>query len=985
MRWRVLIPSVCLSFFVLVAYFLGQPEDRGQLVDDARNALRSGLPSVALRKSREALRSDPIALDALMIAAFASADLGDFRRAVSYCMHVPRESGRAYADAQCMAGRLYLNHLSVASESETAFLRALEVAPNHQVALQGLAHLLSVQTRSRELLPIQLQLIRQGIITTDTVMSLVNPDRLFPDRGVLSRLRGREPDHPGLLLAEARLATLRNDFDQAESFLRRALDLDATMDEAYARLGELLVQSRSTEALQRWQRSLPESAMKSPEIWVTLGYLYEQEGSNPKAGRCYWEAGIRDASLLSANYGLGRQLSLLGRTAEAEKLLDRARAMERYRRLFDHPPDSSVQFAPDQLKEAMEAAMQLGLSWEGYALARLAQQMAPTAQWAIDATSQLSGELSQLPLKRTNPGVNVFRSFDTDEFPLPELTADFVEKPELVSERLPPCQARFEEVGESVGLRFLYENGVAGSISGAQRPYDFTGGGIAVVDFDSDGWPDLFFSQGCTLDGSTGPTSTDATDQLFQNVDGGQFICVTDLSLAPDLDYSQGVSAGDVNNDGFVDLFIANLGPNRLIINNGDGTFRESSSAIQSDAEAWTTSCLVCDLNGDECPDLYSVNYLKGDIVSRICRNANGPIASCAPQDFAASYDQIHISDGAGRFTDVTGGCGIHISQGKGLGIVAADLDEDHCLDLYVANDGVPNFLFERDCGRNRLTFTEVGMTRGVAVNIDGLSEASMGIIVEDLDSDRRLDLFVTNFLDETNTLYAGTASPGFFVDHTWKSGLGPPSLPTLGFGAQTLDAELDGFPDIVVANGHVDDFSERGVKYRMAPQYFSNTGNMRFVEQPASVVGQCFAENDLGRSVARLDWDRDGDEEVVIGSLVTRYSLLRNVSSAQGNRLSISLKATLTQRDAIGSLVTVTSSGTTLARRQLVAGDGYMASNERLLVFGLGKNVAKVDVHVIWPGGKQQSFNDVEVDEAYVAIESCDRLYSTWLFPRRD
>jgi hypothetical protein len=308
--------------------------------------------------------------------------------------------------------------------------------------------------------------------------------------------------------------------------------------------------------------------------------------------------------------------------------------------------------------------------------------------------------------------------------------------------------------------------------------------------------------------------------------------------------------------------------------------------------------------------------------------------------------------------------------------MVAADLNNDQTLDLFVANDGVPNFLFMNAGKSERFEFRDVAVERGVAVNGDGLSEACMGVVAEDLDGDRHPDLFVTNFLDETNTLYNGFDPSGFFSDETWTSGLGPPSLRVLGFGVQALDGELDGLPDLVVANGHVDDFTDRNVPYQMSPQYFSNRGGLRFAEQDSKSVGTWFSGEYLGRCVTRLDWDRDGAEEVVIGTLNQATALLHNTTSPRGASVTVRLQAVTSQRDAFGTFVSVTTNLKTTGR-QLVAGDGYQASNERILVFGLGDEAQTAQMTVAWPNGLQQVFTDIDVDEQYIAVEGRRMLYT--------
>lgn len=965
----LIFAAVGLCFF-----FLSSPNLEHQL-QDAREALRAKKNSEALEIGEKILRREPKNPDALMLAAVASAELGQFAEAVTYCFRVEKDAQRQYVDSRCMVGNLLLDQLSLASQAELAFRQALEVDPDNVVALDRLGNILSLQTRTRELFPIQLRLIRSGSLSARTVVSLVQSDLIFPDINRIRDLRTVEPGHAGLKLSESRLPILSKDYKTAKTLVLEALKLDPTLIETHVRLGEILHEIGSSEELQEWRNELPEEALDHPGIWIVLGKLAARNRDTKTAIRCFWEAGSRDAAMLSANYMLGHQLAALGRIDESKPFLVRATELEKYRRLFEFENAPTLGLSLGVLKTGSELAESLGLIWEAYGFASLAIQNDSNTQWARKTVGRLQIQIGHLPLQRTIQTADIFKEIDLTDYPLPEIgDGNEIRLVQTVDKTV--SSVRFESVAKKLGIQFQFDNGVDHRISGTQRPYDFTGGGIAAIDFDSDGWPDLFFSQGCTLDNTTGKPTRGHFDQLNRNLSGEEFENTSDHSLPSDLDYSQGVSAGDFNNDGFPDLFVANLGLNRLLLNNGDGTFSDASNSIEHDTASWTVSCLICDINGDQWPDLYSVNYLSGDIVSRLCRDENGQVNSCAPQNFAPSQDQIHLNDGTGRFIDVTQTSGIRVPNGKGLGIVAADLNGDQQIDLFIANDAVPNFLFENNTNAGELSFTEVAVVRGVAVNGDGISEGCMGVIVEDLDRDLDLDFLVTNFLEETNTLYSSSDNSGFFEDKTWSTGLGAPSHSVLGFGIQALDGELDGFPDILLVNGHVDDFSKRGVPYQMAPQFFCNIGGLRFSQAVPSTLGNFFSEKSLGRCVTRIDWDRDGMEEVAISHLDVPNSLLHNTTSPRGHSLTLNLRATASQRDAIGAIVTIISPDGKTIQRQLSAGDGFQASNQRTLVFGFGEQSDPVEVKILWLNGTIESFTNIAIDREYIAIEGQDVLY---------
>jgi ASPIC/UnbV protein/VCBS repeat protein len=263
-------------------------------------------------------------------------------------------------------------------------------------------------------------------------------------------------------------------------------------------------------------------------------------------------------------------------------------------------------------------------------------------------------------------------------------------------------------------------------------------------------------------------------------------------------------------------------------------------------------------------------------------------------------------------------------------------------------------------------------VVNGLAYDAEGKSQACMGVAAGDANGDGKLDLFVTNFYEESNTLYL-QSSDGMFIDGIAASGLQAPSFPMVGFGTQFIDGELDGYPDLVVTNGHVDDFTHLQIPYKMRPQYFRGKGNGKFVEIPAADLGAFFQGEYLGRGLARIDWNRDGREDVVISHLAAPVALLENSTPETGHFLAIQLRGVTSARDAIGAEVMLVAGG----RRRfqwLTAGDGYMASNERQLIFGLGAEERVEQLHIRWPSGLRQEFADLAANQALIFIEGSSR-----------
>ena len=392
--------------------------------------------------------------------------------------------------------------------------------------------------------------------------------------------------------------------------------------------------------------------------------------------------------------------------------------------------------------------------------------------------------------------------------------------------------------------------------------------------------------------------------------------------------------------------------------------------------DKWSTSVVCADFNVDGLPDLYVVNYLEGpDLLTRICSQADGTPRACTPHEFEAADDQLLMNLGNGEFQDVTAESGILAAGGKGLGVVAADFDETGRLSLFVGNDTTANFFLHNQTSNpgDVPHFEESAVVTGLAFDREGRAQACMGIAAGDADGDGNLDLFVSNYFNESNTLYQRQASLLYF-DTTGDAGLREAGIRQLGFGAQFLDADLDGWSDLVVTNGHVDDETARGIPLHMATQFFRNVGEGKFTEVAAAQLGDWFEGSYLGRSVARIDWNRDGREDILVSNLDTPAALLTNQSSGTGRYIAIQLIGIESPRDAFGAVVEVQTSRQKVSR-QLTTGDGYQASNERQLVFAAGDH-SDVKVSVRWPSGRIDNYSNIPTNELSKIVEGCPQEF---------
>jgi enediyne biosynthesis protein E4 len=530
----------------------------------------------------------------------------------------------------------------------------------------------------------------------------------------------------------------------------------------------------------------------------------------------------------------------------------------------------------------------------------------------------------------------------------------------------------FEDATKQSGIQFRHVS----PLTPERHLHLVMGSGIGWLDFDRDGWPDLYLAQGAPFgkaDREQFAARGESSDRLLRNLGQGQFDDVSDRSGLVDLDYSMGITVGDFDNDGFRDIYVSNYGVNRFHRNNGDGTFDELAASLNLDDAGFGSSCTWADLDADGSLDLFVCNYLLLDANDyKLCTflyKGKPHGITCHPRYLPATRDIVFHNEGDGLFSDITQSSGLLQSPAtQGLGVVAADLDADGDIDVYVANDSVPNDLW---MNRGRGRFINEALLSGTALNREGRREAGMGVAVGDVDGDGRPDLLVTNYYGETNTLYRNEGD-GFFLDITDEFGLAGPSRLQLGFGISLFDFDNDGWLDLFVANGHVHDrqkMLDRDEPFAQRPQLFRNQTGQRFNDVSRS-GGPYFQRTVVGRSSAVADYDRDGRLDLAIGQLNSELVLLRNVSQQVGMKsLSIELVGVRCNRDAIGAVVEISFQKRRLTRFRTAA-TGYLSCDDACLTIGMGKATTLADVVVRWSGGKNETFRSLQPGQRHVLIE---------------
>ena len=527
----------------------------------------------------------------------------------------------------------------------------------------------------------------------------------------------------------------------------------------------------------------------------------------------------------------------------------------------------------------------------------------------------------------------------------------------------PESPIRFTSMLEASGINFVHTSG-----NSAEKPFPAANGsGVATFDFDLDGQYDLYFA--CGTEFPIDHSRRSPMDRFYRNLKDWSFADVTAVSGLGSAGYSAGLATGDYNSDGFPDLYVVGVERNLLYCNLGDGTFAEVSAESRTDDRRFGTSAAFLDFDNDSLPDLYVCHYGQwsfennqfcGDPVRRIRM-------FCSPTLIPPEKDVLFRNQGDGTFENVSESTGITAGTGRGQGVIAADFNSDSRIDLYVANDINPNFLFLND-GQGH--FTENAEASGTAYDHLGKAQAGMGLGLADIDRNGRLDLFVTNYQREHNALYENLRD-GIFME-TGTTRVPEGSLPYVGWGTAFADFDLDSWPDLIVTNGHTDDnladLGKEGAYLQPCGLWRNQEGRFTLLSHGA---GAYFRELHCGRGLLTADLDNDGDPDAVIGHQDNRPALLRNDrnASGSGDYLKLTLIGSQCNRDAVGAVVEIQSVRPT--QLQAVFGGGsYASASDRRLIFGLPPQSSEQSLVIHWPDGSQSGADGLKAGTAYTILQ---------------
>ena len=522
---------------------------------------------------------------------------------------------------------------------------------------------------------------------------------------------------------------------------------------------------------------------------------------------------------------------------------------------------------------------------------------------------------------------------------------------------------QFVDVTQSAGIHFTHVDGR----SGQKFFMETIGSGGAFFDYDNDGYPDLYFVNGAPLPGYQ--SAEVPINQLYRNNGDGTFTDVTEKAGVGDTGYGHGCAVGDYNGDGYPDLYVTNFGANVLFRNNGDGTFTDVTEDARVGESKWSSSCAFADYDRDGDLDLYVVNYIEFSIENNpwCGRKDKGIRGYCQPDDFPGLPDTLYRNNGDGTFTDVTRTSQIYNPDGKGLGVVWGDYDNDGYPDIYIANDSTENFLFKN---KGNGKFEEVGFFIGVAFSDIGVAENGMGTAFGDWDNDGWLDLTVTNYADQANTLYRNDHA-SFFTDVSSVSKTAIVSYPYLGWATEFIDYDNDGYLDLFVANGHLhDNLEEMGQDGTYVQRNFMFRNNLdgTFVEI-SNQLGPGMRLEDVSRGATFADYDLDGDIDILVTNSNSRPRLLRNDGANKNNWLAVKLIGTNGVTDAIGARVTL-NMGEFSQMKEVRSGSGYLSQNEMKLLFGLGIAATVSHIEVQWPNGEKQHLKNIAANQCIIITQ---------------
>lgn len=975
------------------------------------------------------LSADPDHSRALFLLARIEASENHHATAIEILEAIPVEEAQ-FGIAAAGQRADYLGVLGRIDQAIELWQDVLTIQPDLNMARSRLAADLFRAGRRFESGVVLNELVGRGEADVDQLrqcLRLIDPIESM--REFQLRMSGLSPAAPPTDLTLAWDALLSRRYDLARKRLEHVVAEQPDLEQAVALLAMTLADLQQFDAASARLRAAPESTARFPSYWLAIGSLLRDRGDDDRGLAAYLQAMRLDPTSPWAHEKASATLLAMGRVEEARRIDERRLALEgpleSVNAIAPGAPDDAAASA------AIVADLtRLGMFDQAALWVRTVGRRAPENFGGFEQAKSMILDLRKRPeaeaIRRRLAAVTV-----PDES-LDSIAGRIlsVESPQSLLNQSPPNQSpmnltapdvsggslaavSFRDQSSRWGLDFQYRNGRETKTRNLEL-YRQLGGGVIATDLDRDGWVDLYFSQ-AGFDPSPDPGSRTGPDagnpavdsdrpanRLFRNL-GDRLVDHSAPSGLDDGRFGIGVTYGDWNQDGWWDVMVGNLGRNGLYLNQGDGTFRDVAGEIAWDDDRFTSSLACADVDSDGLPDLVEINYVNDNqIYDPVPLLPNGTAAYYAgPNRFESALDVVWFGNGDGTLsrqplvdvnqteiemlefegTDASAGDSvprIGDAAQPGLGLVIDRWGDDEGLKIFVANDARPNQAWkigppEPDAvsgtrASGTRTMHQIANLSGLATGSLGKSNACMGIAAGDFDRDSRVDFVVTNWYDEWVNGFV-QYRPGVFRDLAPRMGLSAPSENRLGFGVQGLDGDNDGWLDLVIGNGHVDNLEHEGVPQRMPTQLLINQSGT-FVERDRSGLGDYFQTDHVTRCVVTTDINRDGKMDVIATDLFDPAVVLVNQSDAPHNWIQLELVATGSERSAVGARVEILNQPQA-AMGGVRTGDGYLGRNEAVVHFGIASNeVETVDARVRWPSGRRETRTSLAVGKRHLIVE---------------
>ncbi|WP_419189919.1 FG-GAP-like repeat-containing protein [Stieleria marina] len=916
------------------------------------------------------LVADPTDAEILFRLANVAALAGDLPKAIELLAEIPPEHPQAGLPALGQSAD-WCFQLKRYDEAARHYEKVLTLVPQAAQALRQLAYLRNRQGRRHEAAEYVHELCKLGDVRQDELHSLMAlSDAMYDDPSTAETLQaGERPYWPIGASGQARKSFDDKQYADVIALLEDSVADGTAAPTVVALYGLATAEAQDNERFLQWYSQADDQVQQCAEYWAAVGaYLIDQRKFN-QAIRALAEAIQRDPTDVQSLGRIRYAFLAIKDDQTANRFIQRWVQIWETLRVNNivaatkiPDPDSIAELASalEVIDRRLEAVLWRALEQhyrnspasERTKLGNLQRQLVSDGQMFASPASRWCGlDLTKYAL----PDIKGVASSDGP--------AKFASGPPSDSAITP---ASLANIAQAVGLKHQYAV-AKDPVKIGFAVYQMLGGGVAVSDYDLDGNVDLYLAQG----GCDPPEfKGDQTDQLYRNVDG-LLVDATQSADASDFAYTIGVTSGDWNQDGFSDLVINNIGSSELLINNGDGTFNRRSMGAVDHLNRVPSSVAMADLTDDGLPDIYQANYVDDPqmLLKPETDESGKPLSPILPSKYRPGPDQLIVNDGAGGSNERRWSADLS-HDSTTLGVIIADFDGQPGAEVFTANDMYANCLWRRTAEGK---WDNEALVRGCAFSYSGAATAAMGVAASDFQNNGTIDIHVTNFAGENVSLYLN--NQGTFQDRSILYQLGKDSHDMLGFGTQAIDYDNNGLRDLAVTNGHIDDAVSNTSPFEQLPQLFRNLGG-RFEIAEVDDASDYWSSTHLGRTMAKLDFNRDGKNDLVVTHIEQPTALLLNQTPTKNHWLQLQLVGTKSERDSTGARIRLRGGGQEWTD-WVIAGDGYLCHNEDAVCFGVGENTVLDEVVVDWPSGTRQVFSSISVDRRILIVEGDETVFT--------